>query len=345
VRLVPYLGQSKIKPTTFARQVEGFCDMLVAVAQNSSVSRRHDLFPKHLDRRVSYVLNTQSSGYFGKSYLAHLSIKAASAGKGLYETDTGRFEANTTGYLVLNADQNNSLTVTSPVPAAGTIVFLSRHLLGDVYRSLTSKTNQLLDSPEAHRKYSIDFVERLYPHDTIVSPVMKRLRKSVIESFNSSGWFEDQLHHLAQQLLLAQRRICHAEMTLLPAARPATRYELYRRVYRARDYIIASMDQPLTVVEMARVACLSPSHFMRIFKQLFKVTPYQFLTEQRLLRAMELLADTDLSVTEITFMVGFESLGSFSWLFRRRLGISPLAFRSQKRTRRIVWAPHCLAKK
>lgn len=308
--------------------------MLVAVGPQSRFSRTFDSIPKALDPEINYVLNTEVARFHGTAYSAHLSIKAPSSGTGNYETDNGRHEANTSGYLVLNANQQTSLTITSR--AAGTNIYLSCRLVADVYRNSTTDLEQLVDDPEVETNASPEFLQRSYPHDAMVSPVLGRIQKSMTERITSRGWFEDQLHCLVQQLLVAQHKICSAEMTLLPAARPGTRYELYRRIYRARDYMIASMDQPLTLIEMARVACLSPNHFIRTFKQMFRMTPYQFLTEQRLKRAMELLVDTELSVTDITYMVGFESLGSFSWLFRRRLGVSPQAFRTHKRERKIM---------
>jgi transcriptional regulator GlxA family with amidase domain len=68
-----------------------------------------------------------------------------------------------------------------------------------------------------------------------------------------------------------------------------------------------------------------------MFKLAFARTPMQFLQETRLEAARRLLAHTGDSITSICFAVGFESLGSFSWLFRRRFGASPRAFRGENR--------------
>nr|HMN29725.1 helix-turn-helix transcriptional regulator [Caldilineaceae bacterium] len=92
-------------------------------------------------------------------------------------------------------------------------------------------------------------------------------------------------------------------------------------------FIAAAYDEPLTLAMIASVANLSPNHLLRTFKQLFQQTPHQCLVERRLERAQQLLRQSDHSVTEICFAVGFESLGSFSWLFRRRFGRSPEQFR------------------
>ena len=99
--------------------------------------------------------------------------------------------------------------------------------------------------------------------------------------------------------------------------------ELYRRLYRGHDFLLSCYDRPLTVAAAAQVAALSPFHFQRMFKLAFGRTPMQFLQETRLEAARALLVRTGDDVTSVCLAVGFESLGSFSWLFRKRFGVSP----------------------
>ncbi len=113
--------------------------------------------------------------------------------------------------------------------------------------------------------------------------------------------------------------------------RHATRQELYRRLHQARDFAAASFDQPLTLDDMAAVACLSPNHFLRSLRDLFGQTPHQYLTQQRVQRARKLLQTTDASILEICIAVGFASASSFSSLFRRHVGVSPQDYRQQTR--------------
>jgi AraC-like DNA-binding protein len=125
----------------------------------------------------------------------------------------------------------------------------------------------------------------------------------------------------------------YKEIEALPATRAATREEIYRRLYRARDYASALFHTPITLADMARVAALSPNHFLRTFKHLFHQTPYQYVISKRLERARQLLTETDLSVTDICFSLSFESPGSFSWLFHQHTGCSPRDYRSQRQKR------------
>jgi len=110
--------------------------------------------------------------------------------------------------------------------------------------------------------------------------------------------------------------------------------EAFRRLCRARAQLSAS-DAP--VREIARRAGISPFHFIRRFEQVFGVTPHQLRIRARLERAQHLLARGEHSVTEVCFELGFESLGSFSALFHRRIGEPPSRY--QRRMRVLVSVP------
>ena len=98
-------------------------------------------------------------------------------------------------------------------------------------------------------------------------------------------------------------------------------------VYRARDLMAAGFDRSISLNDAAREACLSPFHFHRLFAQTFGQTPHDFLTARRIEEARRLLVQSDMSITEICFEIGYSSLGSFSSLFQREVGCSPRDYR------------------
>jgi len=87
----------------------------------------------------------------------------------------------------------------------------------------------------------------------------------------------------------------------------------------------------VTVRDAAAAAAMSPFHFIRRFQALFGDTPHAFRTRARIERAKRLLALTERPVTTVCLDVGFSSLGSFSTLFRQRVGVSPSAYRARVR--------------
>lgn len=109
---------------------------------------------------------------------------------------------------------------------------------------------------------------------------------------------------------------------------------------RARDMLCEVHDRPLSIDEVAREAAMSPFHFIRQFNALFGDTPHQFRIRTRLDRARQLLALGNESITGVCFEVGFSSLGSFSDLFARRVGVSPSEYRRRART--LVTVPEAI---
>ena len=102
-----------------------------------------------------------------------------------------------------------------------------------------------------------------------------------------------------------------------------------RRMLRARDTMDRAFSQPLDVRALARVAHVSPAHFSRQFRATFGESPHHYLQRRRVERAMELLRETDRTVTDICFDVGFNSLGTFSRTFRAVAGEPPSSYRAR----------------
>jgi AraC-like DNA-binding protein len=115
--------------------------------------------------------------------------------------------------------------------------------------------------------------------------------------------------------------------------------EFNRRLLRARDAMDRAYAEPLDVAAVARVAHVSPAHFIRSFRAVFGETPHRYLQRRRVERSMFLLRETERSVTDICLDVGFTSLGTFSRMFRLVVGETPSAYRAGHGP---VVAPNCV---
>ena len=110
-----------------------------------------------------------------------------------------------------------------------------------------------------------------------------------------------------------------------------------------RDRIDREYERPLDVEALARGAHMSAGHLSRQFKLAYGESPYSYLMTRRIERAMALLRNGDLSVTEVCFAVGCSSLGTFSTRFTELVGVSPSVYRSEV-TRATEGIPPCVAK-
>jgi AraC-like DNA-binding protein len=126
---------------------------------------------------------------------------------------------------------------------------------------------------------------------------------------------------------------------------------LYRRIVQAKIFIDNNYADKIHLKKISAEAFFSKFHFNRLFKSIYGKTPHQYLTSVRLDNAQLLLKEGN-PVSEVCFLVGFESLGSFSRLFKDTMGVSPTAFVSNQAARKkdiavnpLKFIPACIAYK
>ncbi len=105
--------------------------------------------------------------------------------------------------------------------------------------------------------------------------------------------------------------------------------ETYKKLFKAKEFIDDCYSTQIDLAQIAKEACYSEYHFLRLFRKVYDKTPHRYLTEKRIDKAKELLKKDSASVTDVCFDVGFESLGSFSSLFSKHVGTSPSAYRDE----------------
>ena len=103
--------------------------------------------------------------------------------------------------------------------------------------------------------------------------------------------------------------------------------DIYQRIATAKVYIDENYNESIDLEEISQQAFLSRFHFHRLFTRIYRRTPHQYLTRKRLDKARELLANNT-PVTEVCNEVGFESIGSFSVLFKKEIGFAPQYYRN-----------------
>ena len=260
--------------------------------------------------------------YYVREFPGPLSIKSLIRGTAEWRVGQSRFEVDANSYLILNHDQRYSMTVESNTPIETFCVFFRRGFVEDAFCSLTQPEALLLEDPFCARSAPVGFYERLRSADNLISPVLASLRRAV----ESEGELDEIFMRLALALVHLRSELPQ-EIRRLTAVRSSTRAELLKRVHTGKQLIDEAFGTPLQLATIARAACLSAFHFHRSFKAVFRETPHDYMTRRRLEKAARLLRETDEPVTDICLEIGFQSLGSFSTLFRARFGAPPGAFR------------------
>ncbi|MCK7607551.1 response regulator transcription factor [Geobacillus stearothermophilus] len=109
--------------------------------------------------------------------------------------------------------------------------------------------------------------------------------------------------------------------------------QAHGKLGKAKDYIDRHYAEPLTLEEVAEQAGMSPYYFSKLFKEQFGITFIDYVTNVRIERAKEALAETDQSLKEICFSVGYNDPNYFSRVFKKQTGLSPSEYRKKVQAR------------
>lgn len=110
------------------------------------------------------------------------------------------------------------------------------------------------------------------------------------------------------------------------------KYEHYiDNIADACDYIKQNFERHLTLDDIAARANLSPGFFHTVFKSIKNITPSEYLTGVRMENAKEMLKNSDVPLADIAVLCGFGSQGYFNYVFKKKSGATPKAYRDKKR--------------
>jgi AraC family transcriptional regulator len=104
-----------------------------------------------------------------------------------------------------------------------------------------------------------------------------------------------------------------------------------RALKKARDYVGDNLAGDLSLAEIARAANLSERHFSRLLKEATGLSPHQYVIRQRIEKAKDLLARTDLPIGEVALAAGFSHQGHLARHLVRLVGLTPARFRARAR--------------
>jgi AraC family transcriptional regulator len=287
---------------------------------------------------INAILTGTSTRYWVPDFPGTLSIKSVTRGEAVWNAANRRFPVTPSSYLVLQDRQIYSIEIDATLPMTTFCIFFRRGFVEDISYCLTASEDVLLQNPQPSAAGPLEFHEHLERSIGPVADCLETLRRKSLGE-NASQLVDDDFLPLVQALL-QEESLLRCRANHISAARASTRLEVFRRVLRGRDFLLSMIGEPCNLDEIAKAAALSPFHFHRAFKAVFRQTPHDYLIAERLRHAKHLLRSGRYSVLETCLACGFSSLGSFSSLFHKKFGISPAAFKDPHRKfRKIEEAP------
>jgi AraC family transcriptional regulator len=195
-----------------------------------------------------------------------------------------------------------------------------------VLNSLVTPADKILDAGTEKQLSPISFFNQLHHRDATFNALIRAILTSHKEKGHNKLRFEEQMTSLLSYHLQQHRHIAKT-VDNLPPVRKATRVELYKRLSRAMDVLRCGFCGEISLDQLAAEASLSKYHFLRLFRTTYGLSPYQYIQHLRIEKARVLLADSDLSITDLAGLLGFDNSQSFSRLFSQRMGLYPTQYR------------------
>jgi len=167
----------------------------------------------------------------------------------------------------------------------------------------------------------VELIGRVGFEDTSTAHILEMLSQSTLTTDPASRLFVEQ----AIDLLCTQLVRAHSSIAMLQV--PPKRGLADWQVKRVTEYMRDFLDREIGLEEMASLAGLSQFHFCTAFRLAIGMSPHHYLTELRMARARQLLAEPDLSIIQVALAVGYQTPSAFAASFRKATKVTPSAFR------------------
>lgn len=175
----------------------------------------------------------------------------------------------------------------------------------------------------------IDYRRVKFRYADVSGPVLSGIVNSVLQLARDKDAQHWPLLVYSASVALATaliRQLSPEASTVITSAKSGLTIERKRRLL---EYIDTRLAESITLDELAAIAALSPYHFIRSFKAEMGVTPFRWVTQQRVERARRMLEKTGMSMADIAYACGFSSQSHFSTVFKQVTGMTPASYRRQ----------------
>lgn len=255
-----------------------------------------------------------------------LSIKSFYNGSAHYQVNQRAYKVNESNYLILNDCTKYDLTIDNSALTESFCVFFSPAFVAQKVSELNASEEQLLDF-SFKKLDGIRLIEKNYTHTGKVSDLLRLGKRS--EICKSNDIEKEEFYHQLLNAIFFRNNDSLQQAEKLKFKKKSTREEIYRRVFYAKDFIESYYSENLSLKQIADVALLSENHLLRTFRQIFGLSPFEYITHLKLAQAKQLILETDKSISEIAIQLGYSSISNFSYYFKTIFGQSPIALRKK----------------
>lgn len=297
------------------------------IDQRFQQRRGYHNMPLETDGFPNVIIHTTTKKVYRPDILGPISLFLNLQGESHCKVDGRTVTVKPDYFFLSNRLQEYTLTIDSTSPVETFNIHIGEAFSEGILTALLTPADVALANGMAQQSKSISFHNQLYRKDAVFDVLIHRLKNCMQQGLFVKEQFEENMEQLLCYLLRQHRQVME-QLNKMPQVKRSTQVEIYKRLSYALDLIHSSAND-IDVAALAAAACLSKYHFLRLFKQTYRCSPYQYWQSLRLEKAKKLLLQPRRTVQSIADELGFENSNSFTRLFLQRMQLSPSQYRNE----------------
>jgi AraC family transcriptional regulator len=266
--------------------------------------------------RLSSVLQTEQQVYF-----TTFSAKYVVSGDENYTINNRKVKVKQGEYVIGNKNTASSVLIDNSKPVMGICVDVAKDLINEVvnyqFENPISFSDFLFEHEWMAQKYEVQHTHLGY--------ALQQLSKEFDNLKTEGTKVNNELFYAIAECIVKDQSIAFESFSKLNSVKQETNGRLFNFICDAKNYIDDFYLEKITIENIASASKLSEYHFIRLFKTIYNITPYQYILQKRLAYSKELLAQ-NLAIQDIAFLTSFADSAAYCKSFKATYGFTPKQF-------------------
>lgn len=249
------------------------------------------------------------------------SAKYVVSGSELYALNHKKISVNSGEYLIGNQNTASKVLIDNPNTVKGICIDVAKTVLTEVMAYKFEKPAALSDFLFEQEW----MVQKYNGQNTTLGYALQKLSDNFENLYAGNATISNELFYAVAECIVNDQSEIFQRFNRLKAAKQETNGRLFTFVYDAKNYIDQAFLEKINLESIAREAKLSEYHFLRLFKTVFNITPYQYILRKRL-EYSKILLQQRYSVQDIALLTSFADSAAYSKAFKSAFGCTPKQF-------------------
>ncbi|BFP43448.1 AraC family transcriptional regulator [Flavobacteriaceae bacterium GF1] len=282
--------------------------------------------PPQFQEMENYIMRFNTKlpyySYHGNS----LTVIYFNKGKGHLMVDGKKLKVSNQKFIILNPSSRWEYINCKDEDIDVLSFILSEQLLTKLDFFVNADHEQLLDTPFETKSRSTFFFEQNFNVNCHKSGKLLKRIHNLSNTLGPSSINPDEVSREVLERILKDQFRFYEQSKKIKAVKTSTQIETLKRLLVAFEYIHDNVTENISIQELAALSSLSEFHLYNSFKNVFGNTPHQYINAQKMIKAKEMLQEKSAKVSEVSAILNFPDLPTFSKLFKKTFGKAPSHF-------------------